>query len=70
MQSPPNIFMQRYYYLLRFMGVFSQKATVGVQSEAIFRSIEEQATQNTWFDGTPNAASRYALFCSGTRGLR
>ena len=50
-QSPLNMFMQRYYYMLRAIGVFSRKATTGVHSEAIFRSVEEQATQNIWFEG-------------------
>lgn len=41
--------MKRYYYLLKGMGVFSRKATTGVNSEALFRSIEEQATQEVWW---------------------
>lgn len=45
-----NVFVNRYYYLLKGMGVFSPKARLGLQSEALFRSIEEQATLNTWFD--------------------
>lgn len=41
--------MVRYKYLLTALGVFSAKATIGVNSEAIFRSIEEQATQDVWY---------------------
>ena len=48
--SPLNLFFQRYYYMLRGLGVFSRRATVGVNSEAIYRSIEEQATQEGWWD--------------------
>jgi hypothetical protein len=39
----------RYYYLLKAMGVFSRKARTGGGSEAIFRSLEEQATQDVWW---------------------
>lgn len=50
-QAPPlNEFVKRYYWLLKPMGIFSQKARTGVNSEAIFRSLEEQATQNVWFE--------------------
>ena len=49
-QSPPNVFVQRYYYLLKGLGVFSRRATTGTNSEAIFRSIEEQATQDVWWE--------------------
>lgn len=42
--------MNKYYYMLNAMGVFSQKARVGGHSEALYRSIEEQATQDIWWD--------------------
>jgi len=48
--TPPNVFVRRYYYLLKLLGVFSRKAEAGGSSEAIFRSIEEQATQSVWWD--------------------
>lgn len=41
--------MKRYYYLLKGLGVWSRKARVGGSSEALYRSIEEQATQNVWW---------------------
>ena len=41
--------MKRYYYLLKAMGVWSRRARVGVSSEALYRSIEEQATQDIWW---------------------
>ncbi len=41
--------MKRYYYLLKVVGAWSQKARVGVSSEGLFRSIEEQATQEIWW---------------------
>lgn len=48
-ESPLNLFFQRYYYLLKGVGVFSRRANTGVNSEAIFRSLEEQATQDAWW---------------------
>lgn len=42
--------MTRYLYLFKSMGVFSRRARVGVASEAIYRSIEEQATQDIWWE--------------------
>lgn len=51
MQSPHNVFVKRYYYLLQAMGVFSRRAAVGVNSEEIYRGIEEQATQDVWWEG-------------------
>ena len=50
LQSPLNLFFQRYYYLVKAAGAFSRRAKTGVGSEAIFRSIEEQATQSAWWD--------------------
>jgi hypothetical protein len=41
--------MARYKPLLTAVGAFSARASVGVHSEAIFRSIEEQATQEAWY---------------------
>lgn len=41
--------MSRYYYMFTAMGVFSQTAKVGNQSESLFRSVEEQATQDAWW---------------------
>lgn len=43
--------MERVKYLLKLTGAFGLKATTGVSSEAIFRSLEEQATQNVWWEG-------------------
>jgi hypothetical protein len=47
--GPLNAFARRHYYLLNVMGVFSQKARVGAASEALYRSIDEQATQSAWW---------------------
>lgn len=60
-QSPHNVFVQRYYYLMKGLGVFSRKAVTGTNSEAIFRSIEEQATQSVWWDG------ELAFSCQGAQ---
>lgn len=51
LQTPLNMFMKKYYYLLKTLGVWSSKARVGTNSTALFRSIEEQATQNMWWTG-------------------
>ena len=48
--SPPNSFISRYHYLLKAMGGFSAKARIGEASNDIFASLEEQATQNAWWD--------------------
>ena len=48
--SPLPSFLNRYYYLFRAMGVFGRSATMGGNSEAIMRSIEEQATQEVWWE--------------------
>ena len=49
-EAPHNDFVQRYYWLVKAMGMFTLKARIGVNSETIFRSIEEQALQNCWFE--------------------
>ncbi len=49
LQSPLSEFASRYHYLLSALGVYSQKARVGGQSESLFRSLEEQATQDAWW---------------------
>ena len=41
--------MTRYKHLLTALGTFTPKATIGKNSEAIFRSVEEQATQDVWY---------------------
>lgn len=48
--SPHSEFVHRYWYLLKVMGFFSRKAETGVSSEDLFRSIEEQATQEVWWE--------------------
>ena len=47
--SPDNGFVRRYRSLLTAMGFFSQRAAVGGASEDLWRSIEEQATQDAWW---------------------
>jgi hypothetical protein len=34
------------------VGVFSRKARIGTSSDDIWRSVEEQATQDIWWTGT------------------
>lgn len=41
---------KKYYYLLKAMRVYSNKAQTGKFSEALFRSVEEQATQDCVYD--------------------
>jgi hypothetical protein len=51
LQSPLNVTVHKYYYLLKAFGMFSRKAQTGTNSEDIYRSIEEQATQDVWWEG-------------------
>jgi hypothetical protein len=46
-----SAFMRSHYLLFKAMGVFSTRSKLGQNSEAIFRSLEEQATQNLWWRG-------------------
>ena len=43
--------MHRWYYALKGVGVFSRKARIGLGSEDLFRSLEEQSTQEAWWAG-------------------
>lgn len=47
--SPPTAFVSRYYYLLKAVGAFSARSRGAVNSETIFASAEEQATQAAWW---------------------
>jgi len=47
--SPLTPAVARYYWLFRAMGAFSERAERGGASEALFRSVEEQATQEAWW---------------------
>ena len=48
-ESPLSAFAQRYRPLLSALGVFSRRARVGQASDDLWRSLEEQATQDCWF---------------------
>lgn len=48
--SPLSAFMSRYKPLLSAAGVFSSRARLGLGSETLFRSVEEQATAGAWWD--------------------
>ncbi len=48
--SPPSFLVSRYYYLLQAMGTFSGAARLGEASQDLFASLEEQATQNVWWE--------------------
>lgn len=47
--SPRSSFAERYYHLLNLLGVFGPKASQRLSSDDLFRSIEDQATQEAWF---------------------
>ena len=47
--SPRSSFAERYYHLLNAFGVFGPKAAQRQSSDDLFRSIEDQATQEAWF---------------------
>ena len=47
--SPRSSFADRYYHLLNAFGVFGPKAAQRQSSDDLFRSIEDQATQEAWF---------------------
>jgi len=48
-ESPLSAFAQRYRPLLSALGVFSKRAQLGQASDDLWRSVEEQATQDCWF---------------------
>ena len=49
-QSPLNFLVHRYYYLFTAMGSFRPSAKLGEASMDVFASLEEQATQNAWYE--------------------
>jgi len=54
--SPLSAFARRYEPLLSALGVFSRRAAVGQASDDLWRSVEEQATQECWFGGAGGGA--------------
>ena len=54
--SPLSAFARRYEPLLAALGVFSRRAAVGQASDDLWRSLEEQATQECWFGGAGGGA--------------
>ena len=63
-QDPLNAFERKWHWLLRGMRVYGTKAKILVNSEAIFRSAEEQATQNCFYDGIASVLARFAALDS------
>lgn len=51
MQDPQTPFEKKWYWLLKAMRVYGTRARVGVNADTIYRSAEEQATQNCVYDG-------------------
>ena len=51
-QRTLNDFEKRWKWLLSAMRVYGKKAQILTNSEFIFRSAEEQATQDVFYEGT------------------
>ena len=51
-QDPLTKFERRWYWLLKTMAVYSKKGLILRNSEALFRSLEEQATQDSFYTCT------------------
>jgi hypothetical protein len=63
---------ERVKFFLRLAGAFSEKSTIATNGQALFRSCEEQATVETWFQGTlihPEDARQAVKYIYAALGL-
>ena len=61
-----NPFESKWYWLLKAMQVYGTKAQILVNSEAMLRSLDEQATQNCVYEGQSGVL--FVLTAGGQRG--